>query len=271
MEGSEVELRSVLKNFNLLNLCLIAVSLLFAFNFLFPQMDSNVTFVLPSLKKKPMEKTQIEAAKAQTPSPMDYVVVADQNLFHPERKIPPEKKEEAALPKPDFILFGTLITPNLKMAYLEDKKAPVSTPGRGKRQVALKKGESLSGYTVKEIMANKVIMARGEETLTVLLEDPKAPKTREAGVATSSQPQAPGAPGTPGKPAPMSQPQAPQMGQPSKQPISPGQGAFPGMPVTPTPMPSGIGPPPMPSAPPGGGTSPTFPSRRSRAIQPTMP
>ncbi len=193
-----MDLKQVTKNVNLLNGILIALSLVFAYDNLYPQSNAKLSFVLPPLKKKPVEKIQNEPPKVQIPSPMDYVAIADQNLFHPERRIPPEKKAEAALPKPEFILYGTLITPDLRMAYLEDKKAPVSTPGRGKRQSALKKGEFLSGYTVKEIMADKGVMTRGEESLTVLLDDQKTPKAREGSTITAaSHPQMPGLPSTP--------------------------------------------------------------------------
>jgi type II secretory pathway component PulC len=260
MEVSKLELRRVIKNFNLLNCILIAAVLVFTFSLLLPQRDSNPAIVLPSLKKKPVEKTQGEPPKAQNPSPMDYVVVADENLFHPERKIPPEKKAEAVLPKPEFVLFGTLISPNLSMAYMEDKKAPVTTPGRGNRQTTLKKGETLSGFTLKEIMKDRVVMARGEETIQVPLEDPGSPKKRETLLAT------PGPhPQPPGISAPIPQPQSPQMGQTTRQPISRRQ-AFPpgGMPTAPSPMPTA--PSPMPTAP---SPMPTAPSPMPIAPSPT--
>jgi hypothetical protein len=264
MEENRMEFRPLIKSINLLNLSLMALSLIFAYDFLFPQMDSKATFVLASVKKKPAEQTPTEAAKAQNPSPMDYVVIADENLFHPERRIPPEKKDEAALPKPEFILFGTLITPDLTFAYMEDKKAPVTTPGRGKRQSALKKGESLSGFTVKEIMANKVVMSRGEETLTVFLDDPRAPKTRAAPVAAGPLQLAPGIPGT--------RPPSPVAGQPSMPPngTRPTSMAPGGMPTPPFPTsPTGVGSFPQPTPSPGG--APSFPARRSRTIPPTTP
>jgi hypothetical protein len=190
--------KSVLRNINLVNCVLLALCLILAYDFLSPQSEGKYSLDIPSTKKKPLEKAQNESPKPQAPSPMDYVVIADENLFHPERRIPPEKKEEAALPKPEFILYGTLITPELKMAYMEDKKAPVTTPGRGKRQSAIKIGESLSGFTLKEVDSNKVILARGEETMTVLLDDSKSLKTRDgAGAAPGGvHPQVPGAPGT---------------------------------------------------------------------------
>lgn len=236
MEVNKLELRRVIKNFNLLNCILIAAALVFTTVFLFPQRDSNVAIVLPSLKKKPVEKTQSEPPKAQNPSPMDYVVVADENLFHPERRIPPEKKEEAALPKPEFVLFGTLIAPNLSIAYMEDKKAPVTTPGRGNRQTTLKKGEMLSGFRLKEIMKDRVVMARGGETIQVPLEDPGSPKKRETLLTTPSpQPQAPGRPG--------SFPASPTVGQP-RPPVAPMGVASPAgvIPATSPVSPAGVGP-----------------------------
>jgi hypothetical protein len=246
--------KSVLRNINLLNCILLALCLILAYGFLYPQSEGKYSVDLPTAKKKSLEKTQNESPKPQTPSPMDYVVIADENLFHPERRIPPEKKEEAALPKPDFILYGTLITPELKMAYMEDKKAPVTTPGRGKRQSAIKIGESLSGFTLKEVDATKVVLARGEETMTVLLDDSRAPKTRDAAGATpGGQPQVPGVPGT-------SQPSA-IPGQPLAKPSSP----------MPTPLPGTVAPPQQPAFPgavaPSTPGSQAFPSRRQRFMQ----
>ncbi len=74
-------------------------------------------------------------------------MISEQNLFHPERKIPPEKQQEKAVPKPDLFLYGTLITNDASYAFVEDKKAPYSTAGRGKRQTTLKKGDIWVGMS----------------------------------------------------------------------------------------------------------------------------
>jgi hypothetical protein len=134
-----------------------------------------------------------EVVQFQVPSITEYAKIADENLFHPERKIPTEKKEEQPLPKPEFVLYGTLISDELSLAYLEDVKAPRSSPGRGKRQVALKKGDSMSGFTLKEIEADKIVMLRGEEKIVVNISDPTHPKAREASqtVATAASQQQP--------------------------------------------------------------------------------
>jgi hypothetical protein len=113
---------------------------------------------------------------------------------------------------------GTIITPELKMAFMEDNKAPVTTPGRGKRQSALRVGESLSGFTLKKVEANRVVLTRNEEIMTVMLDDSKSPKTRE-GTGTG-----------PGKPA---QPPS-AAGLPLPRPVQPGI------------SPAEVGVPPMP-------------------------
>jgi hypothetical protein len=93
--------------------------------------------------------------------------------------MPVEKKEVAQpLPTPEFVLYGTLLVDDLHVAYMEDRKAPQNTPTRGKKQIPLRPGESLSGFTVKEIEPSKVVMVRGEERLVVSLDDETKSKDR---------------------------------------------------------------------------------------------
>lgn len=110
----------------------------------------------------------------------DYAVISDKNLFHPERKLPLDKQPEKAVPKPDVFLYGTLIADDASYAFIEDKKAPYSTPGRGKRQIIVKKGDHLSGYTLSEIDANRIILVKGEEKVVVMLDDSEKRRTGEA-------------------------------------------------------------------------------------------
>jgi type II secretory pathway component PulC len=252
----------LLRNLNVLNLLLLVVTLGFAVNRLAPLIDSRVIYKPPPVKATPLKSLADSAPPGPTVNPLEYTVIAEQNLFHPERKIPPEKKAEAPLPKPEFVLYGTLITGDLAVAYLDDKKAPqVTTPGRGKRQTALKKGESLSGYVLKEIQADRVTMTRGEETLMVNLNDPQNPKARE-GVAE---------PPKPGSPPRM--PTAPAAARPTPangaQPAGAGPGAQapaarPGLvPGTPAPAPGISG------APTSGTVTPSRP--RYRPLPPAVP
>jgi hypothetical protein len=182
------KLKLLLKNINLLNIILIAAILSIATYVTLPLLNMSVKFT-PAIPKQFSLPKEEETTQNQIPSPSDYLIVAEQNLFHPERKIPPEKKEEQPLPKPEFVLYGTLITDDISIAYLEDKKSPRFTPGRGKRQTALKKGDTMSGYTLKEIDPDKIVMVRGEETITLKVMDPNVKKDREGGSTPAPQAQ----------------------------------------------------------------------------------
>jgi hypothetical protein len=206
-----MKFKKIIQNINLLNILLLLVILTFALYSLFPLIDIKVKYSLPDVKKKSDDAEEATVQK-QIPSIAEYMNIPEENLFHPERKIPAIKKEEQPLPKPEFVLYGTLITDDVSMAYLEDLKAPFTTPGRGKRQTPLKKGDTMSGFTLKEIETDKVVMLRGEERLVISLNDPK---TRES-VATT-------APSIAG----------PQGTKPVTQPITPGESRVPATTATP--------------------------------------
>ena len=185
-------MRIFLKNVNALNIMLIVLVVFMANYAVLPLLNMKITYT-PVVAKKISSVTfkdkGDESVEGKNPSAMDYIIIADQNLFHPERIIPPEKKEEAALPKPEFVLYGILITDDVSLAYMEDKKALRTTPGRGNRQTILKKGNTLSGFTLKEIDPDKVVMVRGEETLVVKVMDSSAKKQREVvGTSTTALP-----------------------------------------------------------------------------------
>jgi type II secretory pathway component PulC len=158
---------------------LAAVLIVMADYTVLPLINTNINFRLPSHKEAVEVKKPEKHAEDSLPSLSDYIIVGEENLFHPERKIPTEKKaEEKPVPKPEFVLYGTLIANNTSLAYLEDLKAPKTTPGRGNRQIVLKEGDALSGYTLKEVDPDKVVMVRGEEKMTVYVIEPGKPKAR---------------------------------------------------------------------------------------------
>jgi len=178
--------KTIIRNINVLNILLVSVIIISISYSLLPLLDIKVKYILPAAKKIGEQKEE-KAIQTQSPSTVEYTMIAEENLFHPERKIPVEKKEEKPLPKPDFVLYGTLITDDISLAYLEDLKAPQSTPGRGKRQTALRKGDTMSGYTLKEVEAEKIVMVRGEDKMIVALNDPSRSKDRkESAVTTAS-------------------------------------------------------------------------------------
>ncbi|MGD0884284.1 MAG: hypothetical protein ABSA46_05285 [Thermodesulfovibrionales bacterium] len=194
-------LKYLTRNITLLNIVLL-VAIAVGANYVFsPVIHLNLKDTPPQTKKAEAGKDE-PAAPVQAPSPLDYAIIAEQNLFHPERKIPVEKVGEAPLPKPDFVLYGVLITDEESVAYMEDKKAPQSTTGRGKRQIALRKGENLSGFTLTDIEPDKVMMVRGEEITTVNLNDQHAPKGREEALLPGQQPAQQAQPAGARRPAP---------------------------------------------------------------------
>lgn len=180
--------RYVLKNVNLLNIILFIILVYVVKTIALPFFNYQDTGILPAAKKQVATAADAKAKPAESkgPSPLDYVVIADQNPFHPERTIPVPKvvgPPAPPLPKPEFVLFGTMVTADLSLAYMEDKKAPKTTQGRGKRVTALKLGESLSGFVLKEVDADKVVMLRGDESIVVYLAD--RGKSREGAVGPS--------------------------------------------------------------------------------------
>ena len=170
-------LKNLLRSFTVLNLALAALVLLSAGLILFLQTDTGAPV---SGNPETVKVPAIPALSgSEGPEIQNFAVVAEKNLFHPERRIPPQIKEEA-LQRPDVILYGTLITDSVKIAYVEDKKSPYSTPGRGPRQLTLKQGDKLSGYTLQEVAADRITLVKGDDRIVVRLESPDKRKSGEA-------------------------------------------------------------------------------------------
>jgi hypothetical protein len=190
-----------LNNINLLNLMLSGACLFLFFTLDYPLLNKKIEVSVPKSKEAPSLIQEVIAANDSI-AYSDFISVAERNLFHPERKVPQAIKDaQAALPKPDLILYGTLITDNLSIAYIEDRKAPYSTPGRTNRQTQLKKGDSIGGYILREIEPNRIILTKGEEKLVVMLDNKEKRRGAEISVPSAAKPQAgnfPMAPGAPG-------------------------------------------------------------------------
>ncbi len=182
---NQTRLRSIMKSINTLNLLLLAVIIAFAAYILPPLLEVNVAYTLPAPKKVSEEKEEKPAA-VQPPSVMEYTVIAEQNVFNPERKIPTEKKDEQPLPKPEFVLYGTLIAGDTSMAFMEDLKAPYTTVSRGKRQRTLRLGGNISGFTLSQIYQDRVVLVRGEERMEVRVMDSHK-KSRDTQTAAGGQ------------------------------------------------------------------------------------
>jgi hypothetical protein len=201
-----------LKNITVLNAVLLAAIISLGHYAILPLLHTKVKFSLPS-EKPPVNMPQGAETDFTPPSPADYMIISEENLFHPERKIPTETKAQEELPKPEFVLYGTMLSNEISVAFVEDLKAPRSTPGRGNRQVALRKGDLFSGFTLKEIEQEQITMVRGEEKMIVPIVDPQKPKKRET--------VAPVAQTTPGKTPPKARRVSTPQTQARKQPLPP--------------------------------------------------
>ena len=210
-------MQSLLKQINLLNCILLTGILAFGYFVLWPIVTREVKVPLSPATLKTAEQKKGEAAEQTVNPPLqEYAVVAEKNLFHPDRIIP-AKKEELAVPRPEFVLYGTLITDHVSIAYISDSKMQRTTPGRGQRQTGLKIGETMSGYTLKEVLHDHVVMARSDDRIEVKVigHDNKkkrgAPETAAPATIQAQMPMTPapsvgtpvGAPGgMPGMPPP---------------------------------------------------------------------
>ena len=178
----------ILKNITLLNLGLLAVAAALL-TLAFAPLMTDSSFKTPPPETLVGSRGLLPQANTTTvrpPAYTDYVSIADQNLFHPMRQISVAKNADQALPKPDVILYGTLITDSLQIAYVEDKNTPRTTPGRGKRQIAMRRGEMLSSYVLKEIDKDRIELVRGDDKITVYLSSQKKERSGETTQSASA-------------------------------------------------------------------------------------
>jgi len=179
-------LRYLIRNATVLNAVLLAVVIALVVGIAVPIVRMRYAYSLPGVKAKPPveDVSQLQAA-AKLPS--DYAIIGETNLFHPDRVIPVDKKAE--VPRPEVVLYGTMID-TVSLAFIEDKKQPRSTPGRGNRQNVVKKGEVVSGYTVTEIFSDRIVLARGDDRITVMLSPPEKRKAADSSPSPGQQPAA---------------------------------------------------------------------------------
>jgi hypothetical protein len=199
-------IRYLVRSINPLNILLFIIMVAAACCVLFPLMKTNARYSLPQAKLKPVEEAEKSPEKSGNILPSDYTAIGELNLFHPERRVPVEKKVEE-IPRPELILYGTMIQDNVQYAFIEDKKNPKTTPGRGSRQTTIKKGDVISGFVVSEIGTDRITLTKGDDKMTVLLTnaDKRNGSTASANTTGTQRPiqttpsgaPAPGSPFTP--------------------------------------------------------------------------
>lgn len=120
--------------------------------------------------KKDIIKTKDKQAAFNEAS---FQVISQMDLFRPSRKPPVfkvEKKVKEIQKKNIPKLFGTIIFGDIKTAILEDPES--------KTTKSYKLNESVSGFTVAEILEDKVVLLSGSEKVEVRLRDEKGIKTK---------------------------------------------------------------------------------------------
>ena len=156
------------------------------------------------------------ASTRADPGVSSYAVIASRNLFNPARS---ETLGSAAASVSKPILHGVVLDGAKSRAFLED-------PG-AKRVAGYSVGDTISGGRIQRITDDRVVIARPEGPLEVLLQDPSKPRPAPTSAAPAS-PTLPLPQTAPGSQAP----QVPTVGQ-AAPPQGPVIGAPPSVPTAP--------------------------------------
>ena len=162
------------------------------------------------------------ASTSADPGLSSYAVIASRNLFNPARS---ETLATAAAPVSKPILHGVVVDGAKSRAFLEDPAV--------KRVAGYSVGDTISGGRIQRITDDRVVIARPEGPLEVLLQDPSKPRPAPTSAAPAS-PTLPSPQTAPGSQAPQvpTVGQAPPAGQ-APSPQGPVIGAPPSVPTAP--------------------------------------
>ena len=154
-------------------------------------------------KEEPIVKTEAQKAaagrgekfvKRLMPAESAYDIVADQNLFSPDREeyVPDEPEPEAA-PEPlvskdrisgeTITLYGIIISEDYKKALINNPKRQSGES----EQIWVAIGDAVSNLKVADIQKESIILAEGKKKYEVLLYDKNKVKSRKAPIPSNSQ------------------------------------------------------------------------------------
>jgi hypothetical protein len=156
---------------------------------------------------RPAPAAAVPASNPAPPSAAGYGVIVTKNVFSPSRAEAPAGPAVAAGPKP--LLHGVVIDGAKTRAYLED-------PAAG-RTFGYAVGDAVAGGRVQAISADRVIIARPDGSLEVLLKDPAKPRPAN-GASAGARPAAGGETAPPTSPAPATPPTSRPRGTPAAAP-----------------------------------------------------
>jgi len=234
-----------------LNVVLGIVSVAFAVGIVRTLLARHPMPVAPAGRPAPAPQSAATAVGAEL-GPEAYGVIAAQNLFNPARS-QTATATAVAVVKP--ILHGIVIDGLKSRAFLEDMTV--------KRVSGYSVGDSVSGGEIQKIADDRVVIARPDGMVEVLLRDPSKPRPAPIPPVAATPGQV--APGQANLGQPV--PGQPVPGQPVPGQPVPGQ-PVPGQPVPGQTTPAQVSPVPT-SSPANESASPASrPSRRVRQPQP---
>ncbi len=144
----------------------------------------------PEVRVENQNKTAALAAKEEPESAQSFRMIAEKNIFNPERKDFPSAglnpvEQPKPVIRPQVILSGVVI-------FDDYQAASVSSPGRplrkGEREaMTLKLGDKIGEYKLAKIADDRITLEAAGDSFQVLLHDGKKPKTRVE-VKTAIQP-----------------------------------------------------------------------------------
>lgn len=163
----------MLRNYFFINMCLVFVIGLLGFKLY--NVSAYTVEIPASSEIEDVKKDSIKTKhKEGVFNESSFQIISKMDLFRPSRK-PPAVKEEKKMketPKKNIPrLFGTIILGDIKSAILEDPDS--------KTTKSYRINESVSGFTVAEILEDRVVLLSGSEKVEVRLRDEKGIKSKK--------------------------------------------------------------------------------------------
>jgi hypothetical protein len=169
-------IKKLLRNINIINLVLgLAILML--------SLRLSASFEVEALRLPPMpeagpENVAPEAQNEPPLAPAGYAAFTGQSMFWSERMSPQKVKDKPPPPKPEVVLYGTLIAGDKAFAFIDNTKSPRNTPGRGKRLRVLVVGDSVGGFSLEDILEDRIVLKRDSEVMTVHVTYPSKRKKK---------------------------------------------------------------------------------------------
>src|SRR5882724_3027186 len=134
----------------------------------------------PAAQRAAAASQPTATTEAGNPGLDAFAVIAAQNLFNPGRS----ETAAAAVSVAKPILHGVVIHGAQSRAYLEDPTA--------KRVAGYSVGDTMGGGKIQKIADDRVVIARPEGLIEVLLQDPSKPRPAPTATAVPAGAAAPG-------------------------------------------------------------------------------